>query len=247
MATTIFQNSYNSSYSKPDPINFLEGINVREEASYVPFEAKISNFFLKAAKYAAAVGVVFIFVNFAPSVWYSFKGGSSFVSKLIATTAREAKKDEKVLSEVDPKYQPRYQASLPKENLLIIPSIGVETRINEATYENFEDALREGVWRAPDFSTPYERSNPTILAAHRYGYLSWSNLFRRKSSFYNLPDLKEGELVRVIWRQREYTFEVYASEEGESISDYSADLILYTCESLNSPERIFRYARLLEI
>jgi sortase (surface protein transpeptidase) len=131
--------------------------------------------------------------------------------------------------------------------MLIIPTLGIETKIGEATYENFEDALKDGVWRAPDFSTPYERENPTILAAHRYGYLAWSNLFRSKSSFYNLPKLEEGEIVKVIWRQREYTFEVYATEEGEKITDYSADLILYTCETLNSPERIFKYARLIEI
>lgn len=244
MTYTIYQQS---SYTGPEPINFLDGINFQEEVSYVPFEAKISDFLTKAAKYTAVAGAIFMFVSFAPSVWYSVRGGSGLVSKLIAETVQKGKKENEVQSAVDPKYQPRYDASLPKENMLIIPSLGIETKIGEATYENFEDALKEGVWRAPDFSTPYERSNPTILAAHRYGYLAWSNLFRRKSSFYNLPKLEEGEIVKVIWRQREYTFEVYGTEEGEKISDYSADLILYTCESLNSPERIFKYARLLEI
>lgn len=245
MAYTIYQNT--SSYVNSEPINFLKGINLQEEISYTPFEAKISNILQKAAKYTAAAGAVFMFISFAPSVWYSMQGGSSFVSKLIAETAQKANKEENVLPSVDPKYQPRYNASLPKENMLIIPSLGIETKIGEATYENYEDALRDGVWRAPDFSTPYERKNPTILAAHRYGYLAWSNNFRKKSSFYNLPKLEEGEVVKVIWRQREYTFEVYATEEGEKITDYSADLILYTCGSLNSPERIFKYARLMEI
>jgi sortase (surface protein transpeptidase) len=243
MEYTIYQNT---AASNPEQINFLNGINIREDSLYVSFEAKIADFLGKVAKYTAAAGAVFMFISFAPSVFYSIKGGSSFVSQLIADTVKKSPQ-ENVLSEVDPKYQPRYDATLPKENMLIIPSIGIETKIGEAPVENFEEVLKEGVWRAPDFSTPYERKNPTILAAHRYGYLSWSNLFRKKSSFYNLPKLEEGEVVKVIWRQREYVFEVYATQEGEKISDYSADLILYTCESLNSPERIFKYARLLEI
>ncbi|KKS80793.1 MAG: hypothetical protein UV56_C0008G0001, partial [Candidatus Woesebacteria bacterium GW2011_GWC1_43_10b] len=65
--------------------------------------------------------------------------------------------------------------------------------------------------------------------------------------FYSLPKLKTGDTVEIIWRQRKYLYEVYKEEEGEEITDYSADLILYTCESLSSPVRIFRYARLLEI
>jgi len=36
-------------------------------------------------------------------------------------------------------------------------------------------------------------------------------------------------------------------EKGEEITDYSADLILYTCEDLSSPIKIIKYARLLEI
>ena len=56
-----------------------------------------------------------------------------------------------------------------------------------------------------------------------------------------------GDTVEIIWKQRKYVYEIYKEEEGEEISDYTADLILYTCESLKSPIRIFRYARLLEI
>lgn len=242
----IYQNQANPSYTEPEPINFLREMDLQKEVAYTPFQARVSSFLSKAAKYTAAAGAVFVFVSFAPSVWYSLKGGSSFVSKLIAETAKK-EEERQVLSNVNPKYQPRYDVTLPKKNTLVIPSIGIETEIREAVYENYEDALKEGVWRAPDFSTPYERNDPTILAAHRYGYLAWSNIFRRKSSFYNLPKLKEGEIVKVIWRQREYIFEVYKTEKGEKISDYSADLILYTCESLNSPQRIFKYARLLEI
>jgi hypothetical protein len=59
--------------------------------------------------------------------------------------------------------------------------------------------------------------------------------------------VKVGDTVEMNWRQRRYIYEVYAEEKGEEITDYDADLILYTCESLNSSVRIVKYARLLEI
>jgi len=91
------------------------------------------------------------------------------------------------------------------------------------------------------------RTKPTILAAHRFGYLAWSIPYRLKNSFYNLPKLKVGDLVEIDWGQRRYVYEVYAEGKGEEITDYTADLILYTCEAMNSSVRIFRYARLLRI
>jgi sortase (surface protein transpeptidase) len=115
------------------------------------------------------------------------------------------------------------------------------------SYENYEEALKVGVWRVPDFGTPYERKAPVILAAHRYGYLRWSVPYRLKNSFYNLPKVKVGDTVEIIWRQRKYIYEVYAEGKGEEITDYSADLILYTCEDLTSPVRIFKYARLIRV
>ena len=62
----------------------------------------------------------------------------------------------------------------------------------------------------PDFGTPLDRTKPVILAAHRFGYLAWTNLYRRKNSFYNLPKLKEGDLVEITYKQRKYTYEIYA-------------------------------------
>ena len=85
------------------------------------------------------------------------------------------------------------------------------------------------------------------MAAHRFGYLKWSDSYRRQNSFYNLPKLKKGDVVRIIWKQRKYVYEIYGLEEGEEILDYSADLILYTCKFLDSSVRIFRYGRLLEV
>ncbi len=144
-------------------------------------------------------------------------------------------------------YLPKLDRTLPEVNMVKIPSVGIETEINEAVGYNYEEALRKGVWRASDFGDPDSQGLPTILVAHRFGYLNWGIPYRLTNSFYNLPKTKDGDLVEVIWMQRKYTYAIYAESEGEFVTDYSADLILYTCKSMNSSEKIFRYARLLKI
>ena len=84
---------------------------------------------------------------------------------------------------------------------------------------------------------------PIILAAHRFGYVTWTNSFRTLNSFYSLPKLKVGDRVEIVWNQRKYVYEIYKEETGTAITDYTADLILYTCDLWNSPTRIFKYAR----
>ena len=202
---------------------------------------------LKFSKYLFILGLVVLLISFAPSLWYQIKsGGIGKISNLITETLKGGK-DEKPKEVKNIEYQPRYDPKLPMESRIKIPSARIDTRIWESTIENHEDALRKGVWRAPDFGTPADRKKPTILAAHRFGYLVWSIPYRLKNSFYSLPKLKVGNTVEIVWKQRKYIYEVYGESKGEAIDDYSADLILYTCESLNSPERIFKYGRLLEI
>jgi len=205
----------------------------------------LSRLLAKTAKILFTLGLAIIFVSFLPSVWYSLQsGGPEVISELLAITA---KKREVTVEVVKPEYQPKLDPSLPLENRIKITSAKIDTTINEATLDNYENALKKGVWRVADFGTPADRSKPLILAAHRYGYLKWSIPYRLKNSFYNLPKLKNGDTVEIVWRQRKYIYQVYAEGEGESIADYDADLILYTCENLSSPVRIFRYAKLLVI
>lgn len=135
---------------------------------------------------------------------------------------------------------PDIDPSLPKENGLIIDKIGVKGQIHEGT--DWESALKLGVWRVPDFGSPENSSLPIILAAHRWGYLDWSAAFRKLNSFYSLPQLAVGDTVKIIWNQRPYEYKVYSTSTGTKITEYKANLILYTCQLWNSPIRFFVYA-----
>jgi len=135
---------------------------------------------------------------------------------------------------------PDIDPSLPKENGLIIEKIGVKGLIHEGT--DWEQILKTGIWRVPDFGTPESNSLPIILAAHRWGYLDWSAAFRKLNSFYSLPNLAVGDTIEIIWNQRPYEYKVYSIESGTKISEYKANLILYTCQLWNSPLRYFVYA-----
>ncbi len=139
--------------------------------------------------------------------------------------------------------------SLPEGHYLSIPKIGVDTIIWEGESDNYDKALKKGVWRVNDFATPDMETpgsgKPVILAAHRFGYIEWTQEYRLKNSFYKLPDLKPGDEVEIVWNQHRYKYQVTKLEEGEKITDYSSDLILYTCKYLVSPIRIFVYAKLM--
>ena len=144
-----------------------------------------------------------------------------------------------------PKLQlPDIDPSLPKENGLIVDKIGVKGAIHEGT--NWEEILKTGIWRVPDFGTPENNSLPIILAAHRWGYLDWSAAFRKLNSFYSLPKMVVGDQVTIYWGQRPFHYTVYATATNTQITDYSANLILYTCQMWNSPERFFVYANRID-
>lgn len=148
--------------------------------------------------------------------------------------------------EPTPRPLPPQDASLPTGTWLVIPRIGVRTEITPG--EDQETALQDGVWLVPEYGRPGDITQPVIMAAHRYGWQWWWQTdYWKYHSFYNLPQLEPGDIVEVIDDQRKYYYEIYAGEEGEEITDYSADMILYTCKFLSSPLRHFRYARLIDM
>jgi sortase (surface protein transpeptidase) len=218
----------------------------RKPATEIGLDVSLSVNFLRLAKITALAGLAFLFISFAPSIWYSITSFGGFqTAQVLSQPLLDETREFNFTGQTT--YLPRFDASLSQENRIKIPAIGVDTQVQEATADNFEEALKKGAWRVSDFGTPVDRNSPTILAAHRFGYLYWTNSFRRKNSFYNLSKLKVGETLEIVWKQRKYLYEIYAESKGNAIVDYSGDLILYTCEALNSPVRIFKYGRLLEV
>lgn len=142
---------------------------------------------------------------------------------------------------------PEHNSYLPEGEWLVIPRIGVRTELQVTA--DPDEALQKGVWMSPEYGQPESNNGlPIILAAHRFGWeWWWQSEYWRYNSFYNLPDLEPGDLVEIISDQRKWVYEVYKAEQGEEITDYEADIILYTCKFLNSPVRYFRYAKRVEI
>ena len=191
-------------------------------------------------------GLLILVVPNAPKVLYAVAPeATAQMAERLGTTAEVTKSGFGEDLYVPPRVLPQVDESLPRENRLEIPDLGVDAEIGEGS--DWEEALRYGPWRVGDFGTPMDDNKPTIIAAHRFGYLAWSNQFRHERSFYNLPKLEVGGEVEVIWNQRKFVYEVYEGYTDTAIhpESYDADLILYTCEMLNSDRRIIRVARLV--
>lgn len=123
-----------------------------------------------------------------------------------------------------------------------INSIGVETVIFESL--NGEKALNKGVWRSPYSGTPDNNFFPIILSAHRWGYETYTDEFRARNLFLNLPNINIGDFVIINWNNKEYRYKVTELIESTQ-SEKTSDLILITCKHFNSPVRYFVYASLV--
>jgi sortase (surface protein transpeptidase) len=134
---------------------------------------------------------------------------------------------------------PAKDTNLPPKNKLIIQAINLDTTIH--IEEDTKEAMDQGIAIVKNYGRPDDQK-PIIIAAHSYGYSIWSEAFRENNSFQNLHKTEIGDFVNVIWDQRKYDYQIEATSEGEEIKSYSYDLILYTCKSLYSEQKIFRYA-----
>ncbi|MBN2100311.1 sortase [Candidatus Dojkabacteria bacterium] len=213
---------------------------------------KILNIYTLIGFALIALSLVFLLTPSLPYLWYLVNKGATDqeIDSLVGPVQPRAdpeisfediiKKYEENYANEDKVKLPELDKSLTKKNTLIIPNIGVNGEIHEGT--NAEKTLEKGIWRVNDYGTPEDKV-PIILAAHRFGYITWSWDFRKKDSFYYLPKTKVGDKVEIIWKQRKYKYEIYKAEENTQIKDYNADLILYTCKLFNSPVRVFRYAK----
>lgn len=121
---------------------------------------------------------------------------------------------------------------IPEENVLVIPKIYVNAKINEG-----EDisTLNFGTWRRPETSTPDKGSN-TVITAHRFLHTSGPN------TFYHLDKLKIDDIILVYWEGKEYVYKIFnifeVTERRVEIEDPTKEpiLTLYTCTPLWTSE-----------
>ena len=173
-----------------------------------------------------------IFAGVALALWGMFAILSSYPVGLTCTIAcsktseilrKVLQETSKQLSNVSTSQQTNVETktpteitkdvSLPEGHYVTIPKIGVDTVIWEGEDGNYEKALKKGVWRVNDFGFPAETlakdgRKPMILAAHRFGYLEWTQEYRLRNSFYKLPDLEQDDEVEIVWDQMRYKYKV---------------------------------------
>lgn len=178
-----------------------------------------------------------------PEVYYTVFSKNTAVGEI--ADAAKLQSQAKPLQTPDPEpYMPPQNPDLPSGTWMSIPRIGVYSEMYATLDEN--EALDKGIWLVPDFGRPGDTTQPIIAAAHRFGWdWWWQSDYWKYNSFYLLTETEPGDRVEIIYDQRKWVYEIYAVEEGELITDYDADLILYTCKFLNSPIRYFRYAKLI--
>ena len=208
-------------------------------------ESNKNKFLSRTAQIYVWIGFTLLFFSFIltatpiwPYIWYRLNPNQtkSDVDNIVRKISNQQipTKQQSLLS------IPPIDNTLPEGKYVVIPKISVESPIS--TSADYDEGLKQGVWIVSNYGTPEKNELPIILAAHRFGYADWSSDKRNKISFYNLPNTNNEDEIYIYWNQRKYVYKIYKSEESTYISDYSADLILYTCKFFNSPIRIFRYA-----
>lgn len=226
-----------------------------------------SNFWTSVANWAMEflilAATLVLIVVYGPQLYYAVVGSQSEklatnsilnqqaaelegitpLAQITPAATKSLKQENRDQIEGAQRYLPVKDSTLPAGDWIIIPRIGVHTQLQRTPQS--QEALESGVWWVPDFGLPGELDKPMIVVGHRYGWQWWWKTdYWQYHSFYKLPELEAGDQIEIISDQRKWIYEIYASEEGQEITDYKADLILYTCKFLNSPVRFFKYANL---
>jgi sortase A len=120
-----------------------------------------------------------------------------------------------------------------KENRLYIPAIGVDVAIVEG---NSEAVLEKGAWhRRPENGNP-EKGGNFVLSAHRFQMGLTPQQTSAQSPFYHIDKLKEGDVIRVDYNEKRYTYEISRKYQVDrfaiAIENPSVDakMTLYSCD-----------------
>jgi LPXTG-site transpeptidase (sortase) family protein len=117
--------------------------------------------------------------------------------------------------------------AIPKDNLLIIPRLGMRQTVN--TGPTLAE-LRKGTWLIPKTSTPDQPSN-TVIAGHRYTYAG-------PGVFYFLDKVQLHDSIIIDWQGKEYTYRVSSikvvppTDSSVQAASKSSELTIYTCTPL---------------
>lgn len=167
---------------------------------------------------AIVLGLVILAIPFEPwIVYHTFTPAPSYPypTKLSGTAHLPTIPDVK-------------SATLPQDNRLVIPKIGVDNQIVEGADER---ALWRGIWHYPASSTPDKGGN-TVLTGHRFQYLAGPR------TLYLLDQVNVGDIVIVYWKGAEYDYTVrerkIVNPGDVAILDATttAQLTIYTCTPL---------------
>jgi sortase A len=118
------------------------------------------------------------------------------------------------------------------QNRIVIPSILLDEPINEGKDMS---ALRKGLWRRPNTSTPDKGGN-TVIAGHRFTYTN------PRGTFYELNKVQVGDEIGVFWHGKRYLYkvrsvnQVKADDIAVEANTSTPQLTLYTCTPLWLPK-----------
>ena len=251
MSTVSWSEIQKNSPGQNIPVSNTPSSQSPSEISDTPknpsFFAKLANLYTVIGAFLLITGLALIVIPAFPYLYYNINVQATedeveTLSQLVTTTRRATaiSPTPSLITTPTPLPLPPKNANLPAKNTLFINGIGVNGPINEGA--DSKRALYKGIWRHPEWGTPLDTDIPTIIAAHRFGYIEWSAEFRKTNSFSNLPSMKAGDTFSVIWDQREFVYQVKRVEEAESVYTRDSEMILYTCKHLKSPIRIIVYA-----
>lgn len=118
-----------------------------------------------------------------------------------------------------------------KDDRLIIQKIDVDLAIG--TDEKYLDF---GGW----IVKTGENDIPVAIAIHRFGLDSLTNEQKIHQTLFNVNKLQESDLITLDWQGKEYIYTIKdMSTDTNNPAINKDELLLYTCEYWNSPERVF--------
>ncbi len=127
-----------------------------------------------------------------------------------------------------------------KGNRLVLPDIGVNAEIIDGK-NIYVIGKNQGVWRETSKSDPTKNGN-IVIAGHRFLYTA-----KNGGWFYNLPELKVGQKLYIVWESKTYEYEVFNTRTvlPTQIDIRNPDpsvpkkLTMYTCYPLGSTAKRF--------